>query len=103
MRTKYIESAQYESYFEATDNMWKMHLSQIFSKNDLQQFRTDKFWNEENDMVLKHNQKLLEFLFKKYSANYDHPNKDKICLEGFKDIFKDAQLLIDTAIEKDIL
>ena len=53
------------------------HLSLDFTSHGTQQWREQKYWNEECDYCLKYYKNIVEYIFNKYSVKKVKPGQKK--------------------------
>lgn len=71
---KYIN--KYKSttnYFEALKMLWNDHCQNVFNKNDSQNWRQTRLWNEDCDFCIKYYQKIITQAYKIFSKKKVKP------------------------------
>lgn len=69
---KYQET---KSYSEAVLKLWEEHLNEEMISHGSQEWRNERYWNEECDMVLKYYNKTLQFVYQNYSKKKVKPGQ----------------------------
>lgn len=100
---RYIRNKLCSTYLEGFNRIIKEHLWPVLNKFTSDKWRTEKYFCEEVDIVLKVNKSIFQALFKKYSGKHTLPGKKPfMSLEEFRMLCNDAGLVGDNFATREI-
>jgi hypothetical protein len=105
---KFITSGTTTSYSEALQRILNEHVLPYIKQNDslfnANKWREERYWNEKCDIVYKSYLPIVKSFFKKYSGLKTKPGQAKFCcLEELVLIAKEAQILDDNLVDRDLI
>lgn len=105
---KYITAGTTTSYPEALKRILNEHVLPYINQNEAlfnaHKWRVERYWNEQCDTVYKSYLPIVQALFRKYSGLKTKPGQAKFtCLEELNNLAKDAQILDDNLVDRDLI
>ena len=98
-----INKGLFQTYVEAAQKLFEDNILPHIKIFNWQEFRQNKYWNENCDCVYKTYLPIIQSVYKKYSGAKTKPGLKKfMCLEELFKLVNDAQLLNDRLVDRDI-
>ena len=83
--------------------MFKNNLEPNYGHLNPQQWRYDRYWNEEVDNIYKSHFPLFDYIYKNYGCHYLKPGeKPFMMVDEFEKFFVTSGLISDTFVQRDI-
>lgn len=100
---RYIRTRKLKSTYEAVNQLFKNYLLPNMTQFNSNQWRTQKYWTEDVDIIFKAHKVILDAVYNKYSGRKAMPGqKPYISVEEFRDLCIEAQLVNDWFTSRDI-
>jgi len=100
---RYIKPGTAQNFAEAVEISLRDNLMPIYNKYNAQIWRDEKYWNEQCDDALKYYKPALDNIYARFSIKKVKPGQRKfMCIEEFHDIYRQANLLDENFVERDI-
>lgn len=101
---KYIKNGACKTLSEAVKLAWENNFEPYFSTFDAQEFRDDKLWREEIDVLLTRFQTGMQIVFQKNVGKLAAPGLARVpmCLDEFVNMFAEAGLIDERFGQREI-